>query len=208
MKSCLKDAGYSVSLLSTEDPARILSITFGVTPEKGAAKGPAKNFGILVEERSEICSCLNSEPSSYEVVRLADKFRKDRDAFLKELAENRLNGFYFLPAVTPSEASPGYVVLMRQVRHLGREIAHCMASGVSREEIAPIGGTPNSLSFEFEDFAMPVGTLQSPYIEHLMQAFSTLFSRIGLPDLDPNYLEALWGQQSSVGRIRNEVPRG
>ena len=210
MRACLKDAGYSSSLLSTEEPTKILNVTFGVTTEKEAIKRPAQQFYRLVVEHSQICACISSEPNSCEMVPLADEFRKDRDAFLKELTENRLNGFYFLPSVTTGEANPGYVVLMRQVRHLGREIAHRVATGFSRDEysveVASIGGRSDPLSFDSEDFAMPVGALQSPNIEHLMQAFSSLFSRIGLPDVDSKYLDGLWGQQPSVGRIRNEVP--
>ena len=42
---------------------------------------------------------------------------------------------------------------------------------------------------------MPVGTLPSPLIEHLMQTFSLLFVRIGLDDIPPSYLHELWERQ-------------
>jgi hypothetical protein len=49
---------------------------------------------------------------------------------------------------------------------------------------------------------MPVGVLSSPFIEHLMQSFSSMFARIGLPDLENEYLATIWQSQPSVAESR------
>ena len=45
------------------------------------------------------------------------------------------------------------------------------------------------------NLALPIGQVRSPNIEHLMQAFSTLFGRIGLTDLDESYVKGLLVRQ-------------
>jgi hypothetical protein len=54
------------------------------------------------------------------------------------------------------------------------------------------------LSFTHSDFAMPIGELTSPQVEHLLQTFSFLFGRIGLPDPGKESVAALCGIRPST----------
>jgi len=49
------------------------------------------------------------------------------------------------------------------------------------------------IDFTLTDFAMPIGEIVSPYVEHLLQTFSHLFGRIGLPDPDRAKVDELSG---------------
>ena len=206
MKNCLRSAGQSETLLSTQTPADILRVTFGVAEGTPPRKGSPAQFFRLVKEQEAITACLNSSAKDCAVVGLAKDFSGDRDALVGELLDQRLNGYYFLPSVAPKDDQPGYVVLLRQVRHISRDLARRVGAGLTRDEYSSeYGNKPEllgSLSFLQEEFAMPIGALRSPYIEHLMQVFSSLFSRIGLPDLDTSYTDTLWDAQPSVVRKR------
>lgn len=120
-------------------------------------------------------------------------------AVLRECAEQRLSGYYFLPEVEPHPAEEGgHVVLLRQIRHIPRDLAGAMASGLSGLEYAALSAQDDrllgQLSFDCSDFAMPVGLLRSPEVEHLAQEFAVLYTRIGVEDLRDGYLNDLVDQ--------------
>ena len=49
------------------------------------------------------------------------------------------------------------------------------------------GGRPFQLHLvSEEDFCMPVGAIDSPFIELIMQRLTQLFSRVGVTDLTPS----------------------
>jgi hypothetical protein len=53
-----------------------------------------------------------------------------------------------------------------------------------------------------DDLAMPISIVTSPNIEHFMQSFALLFSRIGIDAPDPSYVAQLWTRQPSVTEAR------
>lgn len=204
MKGVLKQAGHSDSVLETESPVSILDKLF---PEgDGKAKKLREQFKKLVDQRDRIETCENSLPKDHTIVELGELFRGERNALLNELTSQRLNGYYFLPNVEDGGDNKGYVVLLREVRHIPRSLAGVIGRGMSKEEYEAASKTRadyvGRLAFSFDDFAMPVGQLPSPHVEHLMQAFSALFSRIGLPDLGRDYVDGLWEMQPSIERGR------
>jgi hypothetical protein len=185
-----------------------LATLFSDKADKSKARA-REQFRKLMEDRNLIQQCVESNAAACLVIQLADGFASDRDTLMKELTQQRLNGYYFLPSTTPDPEAPGHVVLLRQVQHIPRDLAARVGGGLSEDEFLiacqETATFSERLSFKAEKFAMPIGGLASPHIEHLMQAFSSLFVRIGLPDLDPNYLDSIWDAQPSVERIRNEV---
>lgn len=203
MKGALKAAGHSASILSTQEPKSILEILFPELPDAKSKKARA-SFQSLVNEHDDVLLCSNSGPSDHAIIELATRYASDRGALIKELAQQKLNGYYFLPSISPDHPLTGHVVLLRQIQHVPRLLASMICSGLSQEEYSEeCKVRPDfiqRLAFGDEDFAMPVGLLKSPYIEHLMQTFSAIFSRIGLPDLDNSYIEGIWDQQPSIGR--------
>jgi hypothetical protein len=208
MRTCLRNSGYSDTILLTQEPADILATLFSDKIDKSKARA-RDQFKKLTEDRKLVQHCMGSSAEACSIVQMADQFASDRDALMKEITQQRLNGYYFLPSTTPQQEAAGHVVLLRQVQHIPRDLAARVGGGLSEDEYLvacrETATTPDRLSFKAEKFAMPIGSLPSPHIEHLMQAFSVLFVRIGLPDLDPNYLDSIWDTQPSVERIRNEV---
>jgi hypothetical protein len=106
---------------------------------------------------------------------------------------HKLSGYYYLPAIDASSEQEGYVALLREVTYLPRALVSLIAKGVSQDD-SILQGVPNwtvYLDFEVSPFAMPIGELASPHIEHLLQTFSYLFGRIGLPDPDSETVERM-----------------
>lgn len=63
------------------------------------------------------------------------------------------------------------------MHHLPRNVARKIAQGIGSDSTDGEG-----LNFSVFDFSQAVGKLKSPWVEHLMQNFALLFSRIGLAD--------------------------
>ena len=125
-----------------------------------------------------------------------------KDTLIRELVHQRLAGYYFLDRVEPDGNDSGYVVLLREIRLMPRQIARSITEGIDYSLYTSLCAAEprcrTSLYVGSDDFSMPVGVIASPFLEHLMQAFAMLFGRIGLPDPDPTYLSGLWERQDSI----------
>ncbi|MGC2779071.1 MAG: hypothetical protein WA418_25905 [Bradyrhizobium sp.] len=206
MRRLLKSAKYSDSIMLTQSPESILETLFASSPGSKADQKARDSFQALIEDYRLILKAQESEPSKQLAREIGNKYAGERDSLLRELIHQSLNGFYFLPSVIPVGSNEGHVVLLREIRHIPRELATRIGEGISCEEYSlACAERPQfvgRLSFERESFGMPIGQLQSPHIEHLMQVFSILFSRIGLPDLDQSVLDGLWNKLPSIGEAQ------
>lgn len=202
MKNSLKSAGHSEGILQTADPSAILDKIFVYTPGDRGASQRHEKFSDLVEQYKAIEACATSNPEDRALLSLGGKRGAICASLIKELIEQKLSGFYFLPRIEYNGSDLGHVALLREPRHIPRSLVERVAQGMSAAEYKAAcdkHGTFNGhLSFASDDFAMPVGTLISPHIEHIMQTFSMLFSRIGLPDPKPEYIADIWSRQPSV----------
>ena len=198
LRDALTQAGHSPSIVDTESPSRILEVLSSET----ALQLPQKSQRRIRDLAQSIrrLDDWDTSPTTTDAVQSAcAEFAKLRKYLMTELLSQRLLGFYFLTQIECEGDDSGYVVCLRQVRHLPRALAALVSRGLPK----PLGSAPNGpdpcLSFDREDFAMPVGTLPSPLIEHLMQTFSQLFTRIGLVNLPDSYVRELWERQSLNG---------
>lgn len=107
-------------------------------------------------------------------------------SILADLMSHKISGYYFLPHIgdlTEHPSKHGYVTILREVRTIYRDTARLIIEGLSKDK--QVGGrTYTGLSFDVFDFAYPIAELQSPWVEHLLQVFCTMFGRIGLEDPD------------------------
>ena len=198
LRAALVQAGHSPSIADTESPSRILQVLFpnsnGVSSKKGAGR-----ISTIVKSIERIDNWRHSGGTLDSVRAACTTFAGLRRALMSELVSQRLLGFYFLSQIEFDGADAGYVVCLRDVRHISRDVAAQVGCGLPK----PRGETPREidtcLSFAHEDFAMPIGTLPSPLLEHLMQTFSLLFGRIGLADLPDSYVSGLWERQGLDG---------
>lgn len=109
------------------------------------------------------------------------------DQVLKELAGNRLMGYYFLRSMPTLNGEAGdYIALLREVHHIPNSAAMRITNGLSKNEWEedPIQGARCPIFTEVENYCAPVARLTSPWMEHLMQSWGLLFTRIGVEDID------------------------
>ncbi|MBR0999622.1 hypothetical protein, partial [Bradyrhizobium liaoningense] len=99
-------------------------------------------------------------------------------------SNHKLAGYYFLPKLETDGNETGFVALLREANHLPRKLARLIAGGLdaTSEGLSDQSHWLALVDFTHSDFAMPVGEITSPQVEHLLQTFSHLFGRIGLPD--------------------------
>lgn len=199
MKDTLRACGYSAAVLDTETPQRVLQAIF---PD---ATIPAKQRERFEKQcgRFELARrCIESDPAAGMCFQVATEVPKLRDGMFIDLINNRIGGFYFLKRVEYEGPDIGYVVLIREVQSMSAILASAVCNGLDASlydsmcEDDP--SLRNRVRIAYADLALPVGILPSPQLEHLMQTFSFLFGRIGLPDPDSEYVAKLWSRQPSV----------
>lgn len=203
LRGQLRNAGFSGKILEVETPRHVCDTLFSVDATDRETKKRGESFLRAVEkyeltERSKL-----SQPEEGHVVDVAEIFGGLRTSLINELVHQNLTGYYFLSRIDPDENDLGYVVLLREIRHIPRRLAICIGEGIDKEQcenlISENSLMAGRLAFDVLDFAMPVGQVTSPHLEHLMQVFSLLFGRIGIPDPSPEYVVDIWSRQPSVG---------
>jgi hypothetical protein len=191
LHSALEAASIAESVLNSQSPRQILEAIFQAPDAEKRIRNAEPKFAEIVER----CEVINNI-SSTDHNAVCDFYENNAAlarALLKELALNRITGYYFLPSVSDEGEKLGFVALMREVSRLPRELAKRLADGLDAQDDCltanPTWAT--YVSFEHELFAMPIGEVPSPAIEHILQTFSALFGRIGLDDLDSTYVSQI-----------------
>jgi hypothetical protein len=202
LSNLLKEYGYSTSILETESPEVIVEQLFppGATDKKtSAARKKAEPIlaKFALAQRAEQSSakdrlCVEIRASHLKLV----------SAVLDDLVRHKLPGYYFLDCVDVNGDDRGYVVLMREIQAIPRELTQLILDGLDAHGFAnaceKCPEYTGRLQFGAATFAMPLAILKSPNVEHLLQIFAILFSRIGVPDATPSYIASLWDRQPSV----------
>jgi hypothetical protein len=198
MQATLKDARFSPAILETHHPQDVLNQLFSPDSDKKLRA----RFQKACNHFDVASRCLSSTPSDKMCLDAAREAPKLREGLISELVHNRLNGYYFLSAVEPNGCDLGHVVLVREIQAIPREAALAIADGLDHQLFESMCQTSPSLrdklTIHSDGFALPVGQLLSPHLEHLLQLFAFLFGRIGLPDPDASYVDGLWARQPTV----------
>lgn len=182
----MEELGISPRLLETEPVADIYEAHKDRVP--AANKTQKQALDKLANCAKELAFLEQSASSPDLRDRILRRHPKIATQILRELMKHQLAGFYFLEhcAYATPEDSSGHVVLLRDIRLIPSRLGASI----------PLGYTI-PLSFEKEGhlepggFAMPVGVLRSPDIEHLLQAFAAQFTRVGIDDIDPVFQSEL-----------------
>lgn len=184
IKSLLKDLGASETVLLGTDLTVVLARILGELDEKRrkSFEGRCAKAGSRYESFTQ-----NGGPA---IEWLRSEYPKIYGAVVRELMTHRLSGFYFLPRLEPQESLGCYVVLLRQIGAMPASIASKIPAGITAAEAREnLPGAAQFLNLASrDDVVMPLGVLASPFIEHLMQTFSYLLARIGLPNTDPGHI--------------------
>lgn len=189
IESALRSIDLPKSILNSQTPETILDVYIRANSASKKVAGAEAKFVDIVDrvKRNDQWQVGFSTDN-------ADIFDSDNigSAIIKELVKHRLSGYYFLDKIEPDGPESGFVALLREVTHLPRALAQLIAGGLEASDHA-ITDRKDWLAyidFSHGDFAMPVGLLDSPRVEHLLQTFSFLFGRIGLPDTPDEAIDA------------------
>jgi len=131
------------------------------------------------------------DPKCQTVDWVSDNFPSERRAVIRELMTHKISGHYFLPAIKFGEELACYVALLREASFLPRELALAIERGLSASspELARNPFWNRWMALDAPSaMSMPVGAIPSPHLEHLLQNFALLFSRIGLDDMTEEHI--------------------
>ncbi|WP_408951128.1 hypothetical protein [Lysobacter sp. Hz 25] len=188
----LATKALSPSLIDSYAPEKIASTHFpppkegDMTKKSERENKEAATARALAESITSLKAALQStRPFGKTVEKTCKQHPKSLSSVVSDLLSHKLTSHYYLESIgnlTESKSDLGYVATLREVRYLPRDIALALADGIIRES------APNphysQLNFNCFDFAYPIAQLDSPWVEHFMQAFCTMFGRIGLTDID------------------------
>lgn len=188
LKSMLESLGLSTAVVTTE-PARVVVDQFVLAAPAGALKAKQRERAARIPGTLADAEAVLSGGSV--AVPMREQHPGAARRLLRELLEGNLAGYYFLPAVSPTGVQSGHVVLLRQVYHLTRALALDVPRGVLVKDLAAQLARSSMYGLDVdrdpEDIIEPVGQIASPFLEHVMQAFGTLFMRIGVTDLPGDF---------------------
>lgn len=183
----LKAVSLSESLLGSHSLPDIYDAHFRSHENDRSRRTHCEKFRDVIANVDEADVLLENRSDTARLCNFLQKMQQKVDALLKELTGNRLSGFYLLRGLDAfSDDDKDYVAILREVHHIPPAVARKITKGVSREDwaTASAGAALCPVFRTDEDFAMPLGKVKSPWIEHLMQNFALLFSRIGVTDND------------------------
>ncbi len=201
LENLLKKYGYSTSIIETESPEVIVTQLFPLdsTDKKiSAARKDAEPIlaKFVLAQRAE-----QSAPQDHVCAEIRTNYPKLVSGMLDDIVHHKLSGYYFLDCVDVYGDDHGYVVLIREIQTMPRELAQLILDGIDAQGFTSACEKcpeyKGRLQFGGINYAMPLAILKSPNIEHLLQTFAMLFSRIGIADTDPSYIASLWDRQPS-----------
>lgn len=113
--------------------------------------------------------------------------------FLKQLKDNRISSYYLLEKWDDSCLSEYYVILLRDVRRLSIATARRISEGVLEQDLNPINHHIDDLfvTEKRDGFYYIDSQIDSPFIEHILEAFMYNFNRIGVEDMPSNTCDIL-----------------
>ncbi|WP_313560873.1 hypothetical protein [Diaphorobacter nitroreducens] len=146
-----------------------------------------KYFSIVFECKNAISSKADDL-----VKKALPHAKKQIESILKELAGNKLIGHYLLKDMPTERESPrDSVALLREIHHMPSHLSERILEGIDYRSWvdSPINGACCPIFISDDDYCVAVTRLRSPRIEHLMQSWSLLFTRIGVDDIDASKLQ-------------------
>src|SRR6266496_520959 len=123
--SLLRHLGHAPSILEAETLDAIFEKLVAPLPDKKHRREKLA-FGV----HASALQFLAAAPSKADVAHtkeLSTRFESLCLGIATDLTKQALNGYYFLPQIEPGGDSLGYVVLLREVRHIPRVLSQHVA---------------------------------------------------------------------------------
>ena len=196
MKAALRDAGLAESMLDTLSPHTVREHLAEMTLK--AERNAAKRYADAEAKKEVAETALAAAPGTKAVADLFNAEAKEYHRMLQELLSNGVSDYHFIERSEPDEVCEGYVALLREIRYLPTALAGELKNGIDFQRFTelccdqPRYADKLTIADE-EQYAMPVGMLQSPFTELFMQRFTNLYARIGVTDFSPDLMKSLRG---------------
>jgi hypothetical protein len=191
LKNLIIQSGHAASILDTLPLEEIRSRIFDNKFQDKAATNRLAQFDRAAARMKLAASCDAEEVGAAQ--RLIESEATEAARLIKELCQNSIAEAYYIPMVDPDEAPDGHVALLREVRHIPRKLAIAIAEGLdhaSYEGLCKINPRlQGRVNISSDEIAWPTGVILSPFIEHLMQRLTMLFSRIGVLDVGDEHFQ-------------------
>ncbi|WP_207105841.1 hypothetical protein [Sphingomonas sp. CFBP 8760] len=194
MKSALRDVGLADSMLDTLSTQSVREHLAELTDK--AQQNAAKRYANAEAQKEAAEAALIVAPGAKIAADLFDAQLKEYQKILQELLSNGISDYHFIENSEPSENCEGYVALLREIRYLPAALAKELRGGIDFQRFVELCHeqpryTDKLNIADEEQYAMPVGVLQSPFIELFMQRFTNLYARIGVTDISPDRMKSL-----------------
>lgn len=178
LNTILKDAGSGDCFLNKNLPSEdILTVARTLIKKEAVLKSFETDFSIYLKQTdNDFKQSLTQKQQQGNLKNL-----------IKDLVKGNNHAFYFIESWdNPTESLPYKVILLRDIRRLRLKIALKFASGFLEEDMSPEDIIYNDLatSGDCSNLYYIIEQIKSPFIEHILQAFSYNFCRIGVEDIN------------------------
>lgn len=183
LRSLFKQKGLSTNLIDQFDHEELYSKL-----SEDFSKKENVRFKKIIDNILDLNNCNSQKPESktQSMDKILSNYKKSVVSIFNELTSHKLSGYYFLEAISPDDISGPYIILLREIRHLNRNIIKDISKGLSpgalKQHVEDSIQNALNLDINYSEMMMPLGHINPPFIQHIMQNFSELFSRIGVDD--------------------------
>jgi len=196
MRSALRDAGLAESMLETLSPQTVREHLSKLTEKSERSAAARYSEAEALKEAAE--AALGAPVGHPPAADFFDAQPKEYQRLLQDLLSNGISDYHFVERSEPDENCEGYVALLREIRYLPVALAGELMDGIDFLRFAELCHDQPRYSDKLtiadkDQYAMPVGMVQSPFIELLMQRFTSLYARIGVTDFSPDLMKSLRG---------------
>ena len=157
--------------------------TFGVDTASSLLKGKGdeKKFIEKIEKLNLIEECLRS--GKFDKTILSPKLVSAR---IDDVVNNKSEGYFFIDEVIDYQAGVeslgSHVVILGEPRPIHQKAAQGIADGLDHEQISLSDRAYDSIAKSESEMSYILCVVKSPYIELILQRFSSFYSRIGVDD--------------------------
>lgn len=198
IRTLLKNNDFSPSAIESQDPRFVMDRLFPDGSDDRSTRKAREKFLSYIEDIEKASSLSSLE-------RASSLFPGVAAGLATEVIKNKITGLYFIEKIDPLGEDRGYVIMLRNISRIPQSLGRAIECGLDASDYKEYINTDitasGCLDFSAFDYCMPVSQISSPYVEHIMQAFSAVFSRIGVDDLSKSYIDTLWVRQN-VGGVK------
>ena len=194
MRSALRDAGLAESLLDTLSPQTLREHLETMTGK--AERDAAKRYSSAEAHKEAAEAALKGVSEAKAATSLFNSQPKEYQRLLKDLLSNSIIDYHLVERSEPDEECDGYVAVLREIRYLPAALARELKGGIDFQRFVELCHDQPRYAdklniYSDEQYALPVGMVQSPFIELFMQRFTNLYARIGVTDFSPSVMKSL-----------------